>query len=143
MVAALVGLAVAIGGWVSGLLELAAGEYVQALRTGTSRALHPPCSVGEYIAVHLRGGEVCEGYLRDVATEAFTVVPLSSFEDPPEEPRRIRVLSVSELVGASFRPSRGPYCDGERCIYVNEPYCLRARVMRAEERRNPADDAGA
>jgi hypothetical protein len=57
VVAALVGLAVAVGGWVSGLIALTAGEYLPALRAGTSRALHPPCSVGEYVAIRLSEGE--------------------------------------------------------------------------------------
>jgi hypothetical protein len=117
-------------GWVGGLIGLTAGDYLPAMKAGTTRALHPPFAIGQYRSVRVDQASRYDGYLLDVALEAITLVPLDSIGTGEDRPLPTRMLSVSELQNAGFDPLSGPYCDSEKCLFVNERYCLRARALR-------------
>jgi hypothetical protein len=129
-IAALFGVATPIVAWTSGLIRTLAGTYVDALRTGTARSLRRSFAVGDYLAIRRASGERSEGYLLDVALEAIDVVPTSAIVEAPRERVSAEIIWAAELETATVKPSRGPYCTRQRCRYMNETYCLRAKQLR-------------
>ncbi len=123
---------VALGGWLSGLIALTAGEYLPALRAGTTRALHPPFAIGQYVKLRAKDVTAYEGYLLDVALEAITLVPFESIGEGEDHRLPVQLVTVAELEGTAISPMRGPYCGLEGCKFINERYCLRAKELRAK-----------
>jgi hypothetical protein len=134
-IAAIAGLAgtvvVAAVTWTSGAVRAVAGDYIYALRATTTRSLSPDFVVGEYVQVLPASGPPVEGYVTEIALEGVAIVTRDQIDGkPPRKPFRAEYVRSAPLASASVKPSRGPYCDGSACMYMNERFCMRAQQLR-------------
>jgi hypothetical protein len=133
LAASLGGLAVMVGGWLRAFASWFPGDYGNALRRVSTLALHPPYAVGRYVAVRPAAGAAKKGYVLDVAVEGIKLVPLSEITTAGKQRGIPRWMTIrtAELADATITPIAGSYCSTERCLRINDKYCLRSQQRPA------------